>query len=91
MLLSAEGSYSRLLNTIKEVKARGSPIVVITDSQDQEVDALVDQVILLPQTDSRLAPLLMSVALQILAYYCALQRGCSIDRPRNLAKSVTVH
>ena len=84
-------SYTRLLNTIKEVKARGSPIVVITDTQDQEVDALADQVILLPQTDSRLAPLLMSVALQILAYYCALQRGCPIDRPRNLAKSVTVH
>ena len=91
VLLSAEGSYTRLLNTIKEVKARGSPIVVITDTQDQEVDALADQVILLPQTDSRLAPLLMSVALQILAYYCALQRGCPIDRPRNLAKSVTVH
>jgi glucosamine--fructose-6-phosphate aminotransferase (isomerizing) len=91
VLLSAKESYLRLLNTIKEVKARGSPIIVITDSRHEEVDALVDQVILLPETDSRLSPLLTTVALQILAYYCAVQRGCPVDRPRNLAKSVTVH
>ena len=91
VLLPAEESYLRLLNTIKEVKARGSPIIVITDSRDEEIDELVDQVILLPETDSRLSPLLTPVALQILAYYCAVQRGCPVDRPRNLAKSVTVH
>jgi len=86
-----DGTYNRMLNTIKEIKARNAPVVVITNGTEGEITQIADEVIMLPNTDPLLSPALSAVALQLLAYYCAIERGCPIDRPRNLAKSVTVH
>ena len=90
-IMPKDATYLRLLNTVKEVKARGSPVIAITDTDDGEVSQLVDHVVRLPATEPMFSPVINTVALQLLAYYCARERGCSIDRPRNLAKTVTVH
>jgi glucosamine--fructose-6-phosphate aminotransferase (isomerizing) len=79
-----------MLNNIKEVKARDSPVIAIADEKDEEVEKYVDFVIRTPEVSSIFTPITYSVALQLLAYYTAKTRGCEIDRPRNLAKSVTV-
>ena len=90
-LMPRDRTYPRLLNTIREIKARGAPVVAVTDGHDPEVAGLVDEVVELPSTEAAFSPVLSTVALQLLAYHCARERGCPIDRPRHLAKSVTVH
>ena len=90
-LVPHDSTYTRLLNSVKEIKARGAPIIAITDSSDGELAQLVDDVVRIPATEPYFSPILNTVALQLLAYYAARERGCPIDRPRNLAKSVTVH
>ena len=80
-----------MFSTIKEIKARGAPVIVISNFEDSEVNQLVDYVLQLPSTEPLFSPVIQSVALQLLAYFCASERGFPIDRPRNLAKSVTVH
>ena len=90
-LMPRDRTYARLLNTIREIKARGAPVVAVTDGHDPEVAGLVDVVVALPPTEAAFSPVLSTVALQLLAYHCARERGCPIDRPRHLAKSVTVH
>jgi len=85
-----DDTYDIMLNNIKEVKARDSPVIAIADEKDKEVEKYVDFVIRTPEVSSIFAPITYSVALQILAYYTAKKRGCEIDKPRNLAKSVTV-
>ena len=90
-LMPRDRTYGRLLNTIREIKARGSPVIAVTDVQDPEVAGLVDDLVELPSTEDVFSPVLSTVALQLLAYHCARERGCPIDRPRHLAKSVTVH
>ena len=81
----------RMLTTIKEVKARGAPVFAVVTEDDDAVAQVVDGVLSVPATDPLLAPLLYTVALQLLAYYTGRVRGAPIDRPRNLAKSVTVY
>lgn len=83
-------SYEVMLANIKEVKARESLVVAIADETDTEVEKYADHVIKLPHVDPLLSPITYSVALQLLAYYAARKRGCEIDKPRHLAKSVTV-
>ncbi len=83
-------TYDKMLNNIKEVKARGSPVVAIASTDDTEIAKYVDAVIGVPVTDELLYPVLSSVVVQLLAYYTADALGCPIDKPRNLAKSVTV-
>jgi len=83
-------TYEIMLNNLKEVKARDSLVVAIADEDDREVEKYVDHVIRVPKTHPLLAPVTQSVALQLLAYFAARARGCEIDKPRNLAKSVTV-
>ena len=90
-LMPRDRTYGRLLNTIREIKARGSPVIAVTDADDPEVAGLADDVVELPSTEDVFSPVLSTAALQLLAYHCARQRGCPIDRPRHLAKSVTVH
>ena len=90
-LMPRDRTYGRLLNTIREIKARGSPVVAVTDADNPEVAGLVDDLVVLPTTEDVFSPVLSTVAMQLLAYHCALERGCPIDRPRHLAKSVTVH
>ncbi|MFZ3060692.1 MAG: glutamine--fructose-6-phosphate transaminase (isomerizing) [Candidatus Methanoperedens sp.] len=89
--LATRGStYDKMLNNIKEVKARGSPVLAIASMDDTEIAKYVDAVIRVPVTDELLYPVLSSVVVQLLAYYTADALGCPIDKPRNLAKSVTV-
>ncbi len=83
-------TYDTMLGNIKEVKARNSPVVALADENDSEVEKFVDYVIKVPSTNVLLTPVTYSVVLQLLAYYAARSRGCEIDKPRHLAKSVTV-
>jgi glucosamine--fructose-6-phosphate aminotransferase (isomerizing) len=83
-------TYETMLANIKEVKARESLVVAIADETDTEVEKYADHVIKLPHVDALLSPVTYSVTLQLLAYYAARKRGCEIDKPRHLAKSVTV-
>lgn len=83
-------TYEKILSNIKEVKARDATVIAVADDDDTEIDKYVDMVIHVPPAHELLSPVLSSVALQLLSYYTALAKGCSIDKPRNLAKSVTV-
>ncbi len=83
-------TYDIMLNNIKEVKARNSPVIAVADERDGEIEKFVDYVIKIPTIDPIFTPITYSVALQLLAYYTARKRGCEIDKPRHLAKSVTV-
>ncbi|WP_340818826.1 glutamine--fructose-6-phosphate transaminase (isomerizing) [Methanolobus sp. WCC4] len=83
-------TYEKILSNIKEVKARNATVIAVADDDDTEIEKYVDVVLRVPSTHELLAPVLSSVALQLLSYYTALAKGCSIDKPRNLAKSVTV-
>jgi len=84
-------TYDKILSNIKEVTARDASVIAIVDCDDYcEIEKFADFVIPIPKTDEMLTPLLSSVVVQLLAYYTALELKCSIDKPRNLAKSVTV-
>lgn len=83
-------TYDKMLNNIKEIKAREAYVIAIADENDSEIEKYVDDVIRIPPTEEILMPLLSTVVLQLLSYYVAKTRNCSIDQPRNLAKSVTV-
>jgi glutamine---fructose-6-phosphate transaminase (isomerizing) len=82
--------YDKILSNIKEIKAREAMVIAVAEKGDTEIEKYVDHVLRIPPTHEMLAPILSSVVLQLLAYYTALARGCSIDKPKNLAKSVTV-
>ena len=82
--------YPKILSNIGECSARGSPVIGVGMDGDMELKGLCDDVILVPETDPVLSPVAITVALQLMAYHIADLRGCSIDRPRNLAKTVTV-
>lgn len=81
---------TKMLGNIEEIRARQGRIIAIAPQEDSEVAARVDAVIPLPPTLELLSPLLATIPLQLFAYYMALERGCDVDQPRNLAKSVTV-
>lgn len=89
-IATQKGVYEKTLSNIKEVKARDAVIIGIASEDDTELEKYVDHVIKVPSTDELLIPLLTVVPLQLLAYYAAITRGCDVDKPRNLAKSVTV-
>ncbi|MFZ9695779.1 MAG: SIS domain-containing protein, partial [Chitinophagaceae bacterium] len=82
--------YEKLVSNVQEVKARKGRILCITGEGDTEVRAISDATIEIPATLECLTPLLTSVPLQLLSYHTAVLRGCNVDQPRNLAKSVTV-
>ena len=83
--------YEKTLSNIQEVKARdGIVIAVVCEQDDEEVGKMADYVIAIPATTELLLPILEIVPLQLLAYHIAVRRGCDVDQPRNLAKSVTV-
>lgn len=85
-----DGTYGRMLGNIEEVKARGGKVIAICDQGDSQIARRADWAVPIPPTAPLLAPLLSVVPLQLLAYHIALLRGCDVDQPRNLAKSVTV-
>jgi glucosamine--fructose-6-phosphate aminotransferase (isomerizing) len=82
--------YEKTLSNIQEVRAREGKVIAIACEGDQEVSGAADHVIRVPATDELLLPILEVVPLQMLAYHIAARRGCDVDQPRNLAKSVTV-
>jgi glutamine---fructose-6-phosphate transaminase (isomerizing) len=83
-------SYEKVVSNIQEVKARKGKIVAIVTEGDVQVKEIADHVIEIPDTDDHLVPLLATIPLQLLSYHIAVMRGCNVDQPRNLAKSVTV-
>jgi len=82
--------YEKVVSNIQEVKARGGQILAIVTEGDQKVRSLADHIIEIPKVHDALSPLLTVVPMQLLSYHIALMRGCNVDQPRNLAKSVTV-
>ena len=91
VFIATRGSqYNKLLGNIQEVKARGGKIIAVASEGDQQIDQLADHVFHVPDTIEPLQPLLTVLPLQLLAYHAAVARGCNVDKPRNLAKSVTV-
>jgi len=83
-------SYEKVVSNIQEVKARKGKIVAIVTQGDEHVKGLADHTIEIPETDEFLVPLLATIPFQLLSYHIAVMRGCNVDQPRNLAKSVTV-
>jgi glucosamine--fructose-6-phosphate aminotransferase (isomerizing) len=82
--------YEKVMSNLEEVKARGGPVIAVACEGDEEIAARADEVIWVPEVPDYLQPLVAAVPLQLLAYHIALLRGCDVDKPRNLAKSVTV-
>ena len=85
-----KGHYEKLVSNVQEVKARNGKVIAVVTEGDVEVAKSADHVIEIPETLEALTPLLTVIPLQLLSYYIAVMRGCDVDRPRNLAKSVTV-
>ncbi len=83
-------SYEKVVSNIQEVKARKGKIIAIVTEGDVQVKEIADHIIEIPETDENLVPLLATIPLQLLSYYISVMRGCNVDQPRNLAKSVTV-
>ncbi len=82
--------YDKVVSNLEEVKARGGPVIAIASEGDEEIAERADEVIYVPQVAEYFQPLVTAIPLQLLAYHIALLRGCDVDKPRNLAKSVTV-
>jgi glucosamine--fructose-6-phosphate aminotransferase (isomerizing) len=89
-IATKNSSYEKVISNIQEVKARKGHVIAIVTEGDTEVRNMADFVIEIPQTGEAFVPLLATIPLQLLAYHIAVMRGCNVDQPRNLAKSVTV-
>lgn len=82
--------YSKVIANLEEIKARGGPVIAVVDKDDSQAVELADEVIHIPTVPEFLQPIVAAIPLQLLAYHAATFRGCDVDKPRNLAKSVTV-
>lgn len=89
-LATNQSAYEKIVSNVQEVKARKGKIIAVVHKGDTTIRELADHVIEVPQTEEILSPLISIVPLQLLAYHIAILRGCNVDQPRNLAKSVTV-
>jgi glucosamine--fructose-6-phosphate aminotransferase (isomerizing) len=90
VIASKDNTYEKIISNIQEVKARRGRIIAVVNEDDTAIESLAEHVIRVPHTVDLLSPILNVIPLQLLAYYIAVKRGCNIDQPRNLAKSVTV-
>jgi glucosamine--fructose-6-phosphate aminotransferase (isomerizing) len=90
VVATQDSTYEKVVSTIQEVKARKGIVVAIVTKGDKTVRGIADHVIEIPKTDDALVPLVATIPLQLLSYHIAVMRGCNVDQPRNLAKSVTV-
>ena len=90
VIATKKGSYEKVISNIQEVKARKGKIIAVVTKGDTAAAELADHVLEIPETEEELVPILASIPLQLLSYYIAVMRGCNVDQPRNLAKSVTV-
>ena len=82
--------YEKMMNNIKEIKARDGIVVAVTTEGDDELPQQVDHILQIPKVSELVNTIISTIPMQLLAYYIAIQRGCDVDQPRNLAKSVTV-
>ncbi len=93
-LISQGGVFDKVMSNLEEIKARGGPVIAVACEGDEAAASDVldraDELIFVPAVPEYLQPLVMTVPLQLLAYHIALLRSCDVDKPRNLAKSVTV-
>lgn len=85
-----QGHYDKIVSNIQEIKSRSGKIIAVVTKGDTQVRELADYVIEIPETSDALSPLITTIPLQLLSYHIAVLRGCNVDQPRNLAKSVTV-
>ncbi|WP_047417065.1 glutamine--fructose-6-phosphate transaminase (isomerizing) [Cellulophaga sp. Hel_I_12] len=90
VIATKKGHYDKVVSNIQEIKSRKGKIIAVVTEGDTTVTELADHVIEVPETFESLTPLLTTIPLQLLSYHIALMRGCNVDQPRNLAKSVTV-
>ncbi|GMN09751.1 glutamine--fructose-6-phosphate transaminase (isomerizing) [Croceitalea sp. MTPC9] len=90
VIATKKGHYEKVVSNIQEIKSRSGKIIAIVTEGDKTVKELADHVIEVPETSEPMTPLLTTIPLQLLSYHIALMRGCNVDQPRNLAKSVTV-
>lgn len=89
-IATRDSTYTKIISNIEEVRTREGKVIAIANEGDQEIERLAEHVIYIPQATASVTPLLTVIPLQLLAYHVATLRGCNVDRPRNLAKSVTV-
>lgn len=89
-IATQNSSYEKVISNIQEVKARKGKVIAIVTQGDTEVNKIADYCIEIPDSDEAFLPLLATIPLQLLSYHIAVMRGCNVDQPRNLAKSVTV-
>jgi glucosamine--fructose-6-phosphate aminotransferase (isomerizing) len=90
LLAPRDGLREKILSNLQEVKSRGGKVVSLFTSGDTEMEDLSDHSIPVPASNAYLTPILMTIPLQLIAYHIGVMRGCDVDQPRNLAKSVTV-
>ncbi len=88
-LAPQDETYDKMLSDIRELKTRGGKVIAVATEGDKKIGTLADDVLFIPPAVELISPLLAAVPLQLFAYYCAVARGCPVDRPRNLTKSVT--
>ena len=89
-LIPRDELYEKMLSNVNEAAARGGRVIAIATEGDTQIAEAAEEVIYIPEAPSLISPMLMAVPMQLLAYYIAVRRGCDVDQPRNLAKSVTV-
>jgi glucosamine--fructose-6-phosphate aminotransferase (isomerizing) len=86
----SDSTYSKIKSNVQEVLARNGSVIIITEEDNHDFDGQVEAVLRVPPTEECFMPLLAVIPLQLMSYYIADLRGCNVDQPRNLAKSVTV-
>ena len=89
-LAPSDALYDKMVGNINEVRTRGGKVIAVATEGNRDIPELTDDVVYVPEASPSLTPVLMAVPMQLLAYHIALRRGCDVDQPRNLAKSVTV-
>ncbi|MCK4960723.1 MAG: SIS domain-containing protein, partial [Planctomycetes bacterium] len=89
-IATKSSNYEKIIGNIEEVRARGGKTIVVATEGDENIKQYADELITVPDTTEQLQPILTAIPLQLLAYHAAVLRGHDVDKPRNLAKSVTV-
>jgi glucosamine--fructose-6-phosphate aminotransferase (isomerizing) len=90
VIATKNGQYEKVVSNIQEIKARNGKIIAVVNEGDETIREMADHVIEIPDSDEAFTPLITTIPLQLLSYHIAVMRGCNVDQPRNLAKSVTV-
>ena len=90
IIATNKSNYSKLLANSEEIKARSGKLIAIVTEDDTKMNQIADHIIKVPNAGNLLSPLITTIPLQLLSYHIAKLRGCDVDQPRNLAKSVTV-